>query len=98
HFILPRRVDKLKGIKIAELKQAGVEYDQRMEELEKIEYPKPQKDFVYDTFNAFAKKHAWVGGIAGDNIRPKSIAREMFERFMSFNEYVRDYELARAEG
>jgi superfamily II RNA helicase len=94
-FILRQQVDKLKGEKIAELKQAGVEYDQRMEELEKIEYPKPQKDFVYDTFNAFAKKHPWVGG---DNIRPKSIAREMYERFMSFNEYVRDYELARAEG
>jgi hypothetical protein len=31
-------------------------------------------------------------------VRPKSIAREMFERFMDFNEYVREYELGRAEG
>ena len=53
------------------------------------------KEFVYDTFNAFAKKHPWT---SGDNIRPKSIAREMVERFFSFNEYVSEYELARAEG
>ena len=31
-------------------------------------------------------------------MRPKSIAREMVERFMDFNEYVREYELGRAEG
>ena len=34
----------------------------------------------------------------GDDVRPKSIAREMIERFMDFNEYVREYELGRAEG
>ena len=44
-----------------------------MEELEKLEWPKPNRDFIYDTFNAFAAKHPWVGQ---ENIRPKSIARE----------------------
>jgi hypothetical protein len=81
--------------KLAELKQAGVEYEERVAELDKVTYPKPQEEFIYETFNAFARQHPWV---AGDNVHPKSIAREMFERFMSFNEYVRDYELARAEG
>src|SRR5580693_3174441 len=66
-----------------------------MEELEKLEYPKPLRDFVYDTFNAFAERHPWVGE---ENIRPKSIAREMFENFRSFAEYVLDYELQRSEG
>src|SRR5262249_53282527 len=47
------------------------------------------------TFNAFADKHPWVGQ---ENIRPKSIAREMFESFRSFSDYIRDYELQRAEG
>jgi superfamily II RNA helicase len=94
-FILRQQVEALKREKLAELKQAGVEYEQRVEELEKIEHPKPQRDFIYGTFNAFALEHPWV---AGESIRPKSIAREMYERFMSFNEYVREYELARAEG
>ena len=33
-----------------------------------------------------------------ENINPKSIAREMFESFRSFSDYIRDYELQRAEG
>ena len=43
--ILRAQVDKLKTQKIAELKAAGVEYDQRMAELEKIEHPKPNAEF-----------------------------------------------------
>jgi hypothetical protein len=66
-----------------------------MEELEKLEYPKPLRDFVYGTFDAFALKHPWVGHA---NIRPKSVARDMLERFATFNDYVRQYELQRSEG
>jgi hypothetical protein len=66
-----------------------------MAELEKMEYPKPLRDFVYMTFNAFADRHPWVGEEA---IRPKSIAREMFEGFRSFSDYVQEYDLERAEG
>jgi hypothetical protein len=36
--------------------------------------------------------------VGQENIRPKSIAREMFESFRSFSDYIRDYELQRAEG
>ena len=77
------------------MKAEGIEYDERMKELEKVEYPKPNRDFVYATFNEFADKHPWVGA---ENIRPKSVAREMVERFMTFGEYVREYELQRSEG
>jgi hypothetical protein len=94
-IVLRKQVDKLKTIKVNELKAQGVEYDERMAELEKIEYPKPLREFVYTTFNDFAVIHPWA---KGDNIRPKSIAREMFENLNSFNDYIRDYELQRAEG
>jgi superfamily II RNA helicase len=94
-FILRQQLDALKRVKMGELKAAGVEYEQRIEELEKMEHPKPLREFVYETFNAFALVHPWI---RGDAVRPKSIAREMFERFMDFNEYVREYELGRAEG
>ena len=49
------RARRLKGIKVAEMKAAGIEYDQRMEELEKLEHPKPNREFIYSTFNAFAE-------------------------------------------
>ncbi len=94
-IILRKQLDRVKDQKMAEMKMAGMEYDERMEELEKLEYPKPNREFVYSTFNAFADKHPWVGQ---ENIRPKSIAREMFENFRSFSDYIRDYELQRSEG
>ena len=94
-LILRKQLDRIKDRAVAQMKADGVEYEQRMEELEKLEYPKPLRDFVYETFNAFADRHPWVGE---ENIRPKSIAREMFENFRSFAEYVLDYELQRSEG
>ena len=93
-MVLMRQLDKIKTEKMAEMKAAGVEYDQRIEELDKLEYPKPNKDFVYDTFNAFASRHPWIGQ---ENIRPKSIARELFETFSTFPDYVKDYGLERGE-
>ncbi len=94
-IVLRRQLDKVKDRKMAEMKMEGIEYDQRMEELEKLEYPKPRREFVYDTFNRFSEQHPWVGQ---ENIRPKSVAREMFEQFRSFSDYIKDYELQRAEG
>ena len=93
--ILRKQVDKLKTEKMAEMKAAGMEYEERIAELEKIEHPKPMREFVYSTFNDFARAHPWA---QGDNIRPKSIAREMFETLSGFDEYIRDYGLQRSEG
>ena len=94
-IILRKQLDKAKDRRMAEMKAEGLEYDQRMEELEKVEYPKPNREFVYSTFNEFAARHPWVGE---ENIRPKSIVREMFEEFRSFGDYIKLYELQRAEG
>ncbi|MEO6786322.1 MAG: DUF3516 domain-containing protein, partial [Chthoniobacteraceae bacterium] len=94
-IILRRQLDKLKGQVIAQMKMEGLDYNARMEELEKLEHPKPNRDFIYSTFNDFASRHPWVGE---ENIRPKTIAREMFEEFRSFSDYVKVYDLQRSEG
>jgi superfamily II RNA helicase len=93
--VLFAQLDKLKGETIEALKAQGMDYEQRMEELAKLEWPKPNRDFIYDTFNAFSDKHPWVGE---ENIAPKSVAREILERFCSFHDYVRDMGLQRFEG
>lgn len=93
--ILYKQLDKARGEKVAELKAQGMEYDDRMRELEKVEYPKPNADFIYATFNEFARTHPWVGA---ENIRPKSVARELYERYCSFDDYIREYGLQRSEG
>jgi superfamily II RNA helicase len=93
--VLWKQLDRARGEAVAEMKARGMEYDERMAELEKVEYPKPNRDFVYATFDEFAAKHPWVGH---ENIRPKSVAREMVERCIGFDDYVRDLELQRSEG
>jgi superfamily II RNA helicase len=93
--ILRKQLDRIKTEKMAEMKLEGVDYDDRILELEKLEYPKPNREFIYNTFNTFAASHPWIGQ---ENIRPKSIAREMFETYQSFSDYIRDYGLQRAEG
>ena len=93
--ILRKQLDRVKSRAMGEMKQEGVPYEERIAKLEELEYPKPNREFIYSTFNEFAAKHPWLGQ---ENIRPKSIAREMYENFRSFNDYVKDYELNRAEG
>jgi superfamily II RNA helicase len=93
--VLWKQLDAARGNAVAEMKARGMDYAERMAELEKVEYPKPLAEFVYATFNEFASLHPWVGA---ENIRPKSIAREMAERYMTFNDYVGEYGLQRSEG
>lgn len=93
--ILRKQVDKIKGEEVAAMKAAGIPYEERMNKLDEIEHPKPLRDFLYNAFNEFRATHPWV---ERENVRPKSIAREMFERYLSFGQYVRDYGLQRSEG
>lgn len=94
-IILRRQLDQVKDEAMVAMKNEGVPFEERIAKLEELEYPKPCRDFIYNTFNAFSEAHPWVGQ---ENIRPKSIAREMFENFRSFSDYINDYELQRAEG
>jgi hypothetical protein len=94
-LVLWAQLDKAKGEKVAELKAQGVEYDKRMEELEKVEYPKPLAELIYGSFDSFAAKHPWVGH---ENVKPKSVARELCELAATFNDYIKDYSISRGEG
>src|SRR5690606_23062204 len=67
--VLYKQLDREKRKKLEELKAQGVDYEDRIAELENVEWPKPNRDFVYSTFNDFAARHPWVGD---ENIRPKS--------------------------
>jgi superfamily II RNA helicase len=92
--ILRKQVDLLKGELIAQLKDEGVEFEKRMELLEEIGWPKPGKEFIYQTYNAYVAERPWMKEAA---VRPKSIAREMFEHWQSFEDYIKTYGLERSE-
>ncbi|MDA0766823.1 MAG: DUF3516 domain-containing protein [Verrucomicrobia bacterium] len=92
--VLRRQVDKAKDRLVADMKAEGIEYEERMERLEEVEHPKPGKDFIYNTYNAFVLVYPYAKEAS---VRPKSIAREMFEDYSSFEDYIKLYGLERSE-
>lgn len=93
--VINAQLRKAKDELMAEMKSSGIEYEERMERLNKVEPPRPMKDWMYSDFNEFRARHPWVGG---NTVKPKSIARDMFERSMTFGEYTGHYGLKQSEG
>ncbi|MGC8513811.1 MAG: DEAD/DEAH box helicase [Acidimicrobiales bacterium] len=93
--VLAAQLDKLRSEAMTAMKAAGVPYEERIEALEKLEYPKPLRDWTYELFDSYRAIHPWV---ADFNIAPKSVARDLFERAMNFSEYIAHYGLVRSEG
>ncbi len=93
--ILHAQVSKAKDALVADMKSRGIEYEERMERLDEVTYPKPLAPFLYAAFDTFRAAHPWVGS---DNVAPKSIARDLYEQAMTFREYVNHYGLKRSEG
>jgi hypothetical protein len=97
--ILIRQLDKKKGDLIAEWKAEGIEYDERMRRLEEVTWDRPKAEALYELFNIFEAAHPWLAVADSTvNVRPKSVLRDMYERYMSFNEYVRELGLEKIEG
>lgn len=95
NVILYAQQNKAKTTLLAELKAEGMDYEDRIAKLDEVTWPKPLEEFLYDTYNAFAEENPWLGR---ENVRPKSIARDLVERYMNFNEYTHEYGLSRSEG
>jgi superfamily II DNA/RNA helicase len=96
----PRQVlfaqrEKAKTEAMAEMKAAGVEYEERIERLEKVTWPKPMGEEIYAAFDEWRLTHRWIDGA---NVSPKGVVRDMWERAMDFPAYVRHYGLKRSEG
>ncbi|MGH3360723.1 MAG: DEAD/DEAH box helicase, partial [Nocardioidaceae bacterium] len=84
-----------RGEAVAEMKSEGIEYEERMELLDDVEHPQPLRDLLEVAYEHYRSGHPWI---ADHELRPKTVARDMFERAMTFTEYVSFYRLARAEG
>ena len=93
--ILTRPGEQGQGRGGGRMKAEGMEYEERMAELEKITHPKPLAELLEPMFDVYRERHPWV---AEHPLAPKSVARDLCERAMDFGEYVRFYNLARSEG
>jgi superfamily II RNA helicase len=93
--VLMAQRSKARGEAVAQMKADGLEYDERMELLESVTYPQPLAELLGATFEIYRQGHPWV---ADFELSPKSIARDLSERAMTFAEYISFYALARSEG
>jgi len=93
--ILAAQENKARAEAIAQMKADGLEYEERMERLQDVTYPKPLEEELQAAYDIYRRGHPWV---SDHPLSPKSIVRDMYERAMTFVEYIGHYELARAEG
>ncbi len=84
-----------RGEAIGRMKADGIEYDERMELLEEVTWPKPLTELLEPAFETYRQGHPWVSEFAPS---PKSVVRDMIERSMTFAELISHYGLTRSEG
>jgi superfamily II RNA helicase len=93
--VLSQQQFKARGEAVAAMKAEGMEYDERMELLDGVTYAKPLEELLNAAYAAYRQGHPWVDDY---QLSPKSVVRDMYERAMTFIEYVNFYGLARSEG
>jgi superfamily II RNA helicase len=93
--ILSAQQFRARGEAVAAMKAEGIEYEARMELLDDVTWPKPLEDVLEAGYEIYRRGHPWVGDY---EVSPKAVVRDMFERAMTFPEYVQFYGLARSEG
>jgi superfamily II RNA helicase len=93
--VLSAQQFKARGEAVQQMKADGIEYEERMELLESVTYPKPLSELLEHAYEIYRQGHPWV---ADHELAPKSVARDLSERAMTFTEYVAYYGLARSEG
>jgi len=93
--VLSAQQFKARGEAVAQMKADGIEYEARMDLLESVTHPKPLAELLDAAYEMYRRGHPWV---ADHEVAPKSVVRDMYERAMTFVEYVGFYSLARSEG
>ncbi|MDO4403646.1 MAG: DUF3516 domain-containing protein [Atopobiaceae bacterium] len=80
---------------MAQMKADGVEYDERMERIAEVSYPKPLEELLEAAFAQYCAEVPWA---ADYELRPKSVLREMVETASDFKGYIQRCGISRAEG
>ncbi|MBP2455290.1 DEAD/DEAH box helicase [Mycolicibacterium lutetiense] len=93
--ILAAQLNKARGEAVAQMKADGIEYDERIELLDEVTYPKPLAELLSHTYEVYRQTNPWA---ADGHLSPKSVVREMWERALTFREYISIYGLTRSEG
>jgi superfamily II RNA helicase len=93
--VLSAQQHMARGEAVAAMKAEGIEYDQRMELLENVTHPKPLQELLDAAFATYRASQPWVGDF---ELSPKAVVRDLYERAMTFNDFIGYYKLNRSEG
>lgn len=80
---------------MADMKAEGIEYEERLERLADVTYPKPLEEMLDAAFTRYCQAVPWARDFA---LEPKSVLRDMLETASDFKTYVGRYGIARSEG
>jgi superfamily II RNA helicase len=84
-----------RGEAVAAMKAEGIEYEQRMELLEQVTWPMPLEGLLGEAFETYSASQPWIGDF---ELKPKSVVRDLYERAMTFVDFINFYKLSRSEG
>ncbi len=84
-----------RGEAVGAMKADGMDYEDRMDALDDVTWPTPLAEELEAALRVYRQRHPWVDP---RDLSPKSVVREMYERAMTFGEFVAHHKLARAEG
>jgi superfamily II RNA helicase len=93
--VLSAQQFRARGEAVAQMKADGVAYEERLELLDSVTYPKPLEEMLEGAYELYRRGHPWV---LDYQLSPKSVVRDMYERALTFTEYVAYYGLPRSEG
>lgn len=80
---------------MAEMKADGIEYEERLEKIADITYPKPLEELLDAAFDRYCEDVPWARDF---ELAPKSVLRDMLETASDFKGYVGRYGISRSEG
>ncbi len=93
--VLAAQRKKARGEAVQQMKADGIEYEERMTLLEGVTYPRPLEELLTAAYEIYRQSHPWI---IDHELRPKAVARDLYEQAMTYNEYVAFYGLQRSEG
>ncbi len=83
-----------RAAEMGRMKAEGVPYEERVELIQAVTWPKPLEELLAACMSAYAEHHPWLW----ERPSPKSILREMLETGETFAGFIHRYGLERSEG
>lgn len=93
--VLRAQERKARDAAMAEMKMDGVDYDERLERIADVTYPKPLEDLLDAAFSKYCEAVPWARDYY---LRPKSVLRDMLESAADFKGYIQKLGIMRYEG